>query len=104
MDLPFLQSTFLRLIQGLPLTLQLSFLSVTIGLFFALLLGFAMRSRFLPLAWFARTYVFVFRGTPLLVQLFLIYYGSGSSGRSCRSWTSGGSSAARSIACCWRSR
>jgi octopine/nopaline transport system permease protein len=31
----------------------------------------------LALDWFARAYVFVFRGTPLLVQIFLIYYGLG---------------------------
>jgi octopine/nopaline transport system permease protein len=31
----------------------------------------------LALEWFARAYVFVFRGTPLLVQIFLIYYGLG---------------------------
>ena len=72
MDVVFLQSTFLRLIQGVPLTLQLAFLSVTVGLFFALLLGFAMRARFLPLALTARVYVFVFRGTPLLVQLEIV--------------------------------
>src|SRR3954447_15071236 len=29
------------------------------------------------LSWLARIYVFVFRGTPLLVQIFLIYYGLG---------------------------
>ena len=28
-----------------------------------------------PLDWFAQGYLFVFRGSPLLVQLFLIYYG-----------------------------
>jgi octopine/nopaline transport system permease protein len=31
--------------------------------------------RRIVLDWFARAYVFVFRGTPLLVQIFLIYYG-----------------------------
>jgi octopine/nopaline transport system permease protein len=31
-----------------------------------------------PLEWLARFYVFVFRGTPLLVQLFVIYYGLAS--------------------------
>jgi octopine/nopaline transport system permease protein len=77
MDIPFLQATFLRLIEGVPLTLQLAFLSVSIGLAFALLLGFAMRAKARPLAWIAHAYVFVFRGTPLLVQLFLIYYGLG---------------------------
>jgi octopine/nopaline transport system permease protein len=77
MDFPFLWSTFLRLLEGVPLTLQLAVFAVAIGLVFALLLAFAMRSRFLPLAWLAQAYVFVFRGTPLLVQVFLIYYGLG---------------------------
>jgi octopine/nopaline transport system permease protein len=77
MDFSFLWATFLRLLEGVPLTLQLAVFAVAIGLFFALLLAFAMRSRFLPLAWLAKTYVFVFRGTPLLVQVFLIYYGLG---------------------------
>jgi len=77
MDLPFLWATFLRLLEGLPLTLQLAFVSVLAGLVFALFLGFAMRARFRPLAWLATGYVFVFRGTPLLVQMFLIYYGLG---------------------------
>src|SRR5262249_55505527 len=43
----------------------------------AITLALMMRSRILPAAWLAHSYVFVFRGTPLLVQLFLIYYGLG---------------------------
>ena len=49
------------------------------GMFFGLLLGFGLAlmrlSRFKLLSWTARVYVSFFRGTPLLVQLFLIYYG-----------------------------
>lgn len=49
------------------------------GMFFGLLLGFGlalMRLSTLPvIAWIARIYVSFFRGTPLLVQLFVIYYG-----------------------------
>ncbi|WPP00127.1 cystine ABC transporter permease [Pseudomonas sp. HR96] len=49
------------------------------GMFFGLLLGFAlalMRLSTLPvIGWVARIYVSFFRGTPLLVQLFVIYYG-----------------------------
>ncbi|WP_286975111.1 ABC transporter permease subunit, partial [Pseudomonas sp.] len=49
------------------------------GMFFGLLLGFMfalMRlSRFKVLNWLSRIYVSFFRGTPLLVQLFIIYYG-----------------------------
>lgn len=49
------------------------------GMFFGLLLGFGLAlmrlSRLWPVDWLARVYVSFFRGTPLLVQLFLIYYG-----------------------------
>lgn len=49
------------------------------GMFFGLLLGFALAlmrlSTFRLLSWTSRIYVSFFRGTPLLVQLFMIYYG-----------------------------
>ena len=49
------------------------------GMFFGLVLGFALAlmrlSKVLPLNWLARIYVSFFRGTPLLVQLFIWYYG-----------------------------
>jgi cystine transport system permease protein len=48
-------------------------------MFFGLLLGFGLAlmrlSRFKLVSWLARVYVSFFRGTPLLVQLFVIYYG-----------------------------
>lgn len=49
------------------------------GMFFGLLLGFGLAlmrlSSLKVLSWTARVYVSFFRGTPLLVQLFVIYYG-----------------------------
>ena len=49
------------------------------GMFFGLLLGFGLALMrlygFTALSWLARIYVSFFRGTPLLVQLFMIYYG-----------------------------
>ncbi|MFZ6045733.1 cystine ABC transporter permease [Pseudomonas sp. CR3202] len=49
------------------------------GMFFGLLLGFALALMrlygFTALRWLSRIYVSFFRGTPLLVQLFMIYYG-----------------------------
>ncbi|MHB9798576.1 cystine ABC transporter permease [Pseudomonas sp. MT3] len=49
------------------------------GMFFGLLLGFVLALMrlygFIALSWLARIYVSFFRGTPLLVQLFMIYYG-----------------------------
>jgi len=77
MDLAFLSESFLRLLTGVPVTLKLAGASVACGLVFAVLLALAMRGPIRPLGWLAEAYVFVFRGTPLLVQLFLIYYGLG---------------------------
>ena len=49
------------------------------GMFFGLLIGFGLAlmrlSAIKLLSWTARVYVSFFRGTPLLVQLFMIYYG-----------------------------
>lgn len=63
------------LLKGVPLTLQLAFLSVAAGLFLAVGLAAGRGSRFLVLRAVCKGYLFVFRGTPLLVQLFLLYYG-----------------------------
>jgi octopine/nopaline transport system permease protein len=77
MDWPFLLDTFRQLIKGVPLTLGLAALSLTIGFALAMLVAAANASRLRPLRWLALTHVEMFRGTPLLVQIFLIYYGLG---------------------------
>src|SRR5215831_16189297 len=76
-DLGFLQETFLRLLAGVPLTLQLAATSLSAGFIIALVLSLASRGKGQVLPIFIRSYVAVFRGTPLLVQIFLIYYGLG---------------------------
>lgn len=77
MDLELLQQAVPVLLKGLRVTLVLTFLSVLIG--FKLGLGLAIMrlssNRFI--AGFAKGYSTVFRGTPLLVQIFLFYYGLG---------------------------
>jgi len=75
MDFEFTRDTFLSLIAAVPMTLSLAATSIAFGIVLALLLALARISGILPLDWFARLYLFVFRGTPLLVQIFLIYYG-----------------------------
>jgi len=50
-------------------------ISVIAGLIFALPLGIARASRHFPVRALPYAYIFFFRGTPLLVQLFLVYYG-----------------------------
>jgi arginine/ornithine transport system permease protein len=61
--------------QGVWMTVQLTVLALLLGFAIALPLGLA-RARRVP--WLTRAggaYVYLFRGTPLLVQTFLIYYG-----------------------------
>jgi len=66
-----------KLLSGLPMTLQLSALSVLLGFVLALALALAQQGDRAFIVWPIRAFVSVFRGTPLLVQIFLIYYGLG---------------------------
>ncbi len=77
MELAFIRDTFLALLPGVPVTLKLTLVSFLIGCAAALVLALMRRAPVAPLRWVARAYVFVFRGTPLLVLIFLIYYGMG---------------------------
>lgn len=61
--------------QGLTVTVQLVFLSLLIGLVLAVPLAIGRSSKRLWLKWPIFAYTYVFRGTPLLIQLYLIYYG-----------------------------
>ncbi|HTO19996.1 MAG TPA: ABC transporter permease [Pseudomonas sp.] len=64
-----------RLLDGAVLTLQLVAISVLAGLILALPMGVARASQNLYVRALPYAYIFFFRGTPLLVQLFLVYYG-----------------------------
>ncbi|WNW12403.1 ABC transporter permease [Pseudomonas sp. DTU_2021_1001937_2_SI_NGA_ILE_001] len=64
-----------RLAQGATLTLELVAISVIAGLILAIPLGIARASKLPAVRALPYAYIFFFRGTPLLVQLFLVYYG-----------------------------
>ena len=66
-----------KLLDGLVLTVELIVLSLFLGFFLAIGIALLRLSPYRPLSAFAYAYVFVFRSTPLLVQIFLIYYGLG---------------------------
>lgn len=66
-----------KLLAGAGTTIQLTLLSIALGLLLAVPLALARTSPNKLLNWPAYGFVFYFRGTPLLVQLFLVYYGSG---------------------------
>ncbi|CDF86754.1 ABC transporter permease [Pseudomonas sp. QL9] len=64
-----------KMFEGVQLTLELLAIAVVAGLALAVPLGIARASRH----WYVRAlpyaYIFFFRGTPLLLQLFIVYYG-----------------------------
>jgi arginine/lysine/histidine/glutamine transport system substrate-binding and permease protein len=63
------------LLSGVLVTLQLAFLSVLFGLIIGSLIGIIRLSKIALVRWLARAYIDFFRGTPLLVQIFMIYFG-----------------------------
>ena len=75
--------------QGLLVTVEICAVSLVLGV----LLGFAVallaRLPFAPLRWLLRGYVELWRGTPLLLQLFILYYGGPSLGFTPSSYEAG---------------
>ncbi|MBL4937181.1 amino acid ABC transporter permease [Clostridium sp. YIM B02515] len=63
------------LIKGSITTIELTTITIVLGTALALLIAFTKISRNVFLNSFGSLYTWLFRGTPLLVQLFLIYYG-----------------------------
>jgi len=75
------QSSLLPLLEGaIVYTLPLSLITFVIGLALAVVTALARISTIKPFRWIARFYVSAIRGTPLLVQLFILFYGLGSIG------------------------
>lgn len=62
---------------GITTTLGLLFSSLAIGAVLALVFALALTSRWAVLRWIVGSYTYVIRGTPLLIQVYLIYYGLG---------------------------
>ncbi|ESX87521.1 ABC transporter permease [Mesorhizobium sp. M1148] len=65
-------------LQGLGTTLALVAISMVLGALFSLPVTYARMSKNRYLSVLAYCYVYFFRGTPLLVQVYLVYYGLGS--------------------------
>jgi len=63
------------LLQGAPMTLLISILGMAVAVAFGLALALANLYGPRLVSWAARAYIELFRGTPLLIQLYLIFYG-----------------------------
>ncbi len=73
-DVELIVRSFPLLLAGAAVTIQITALSVGFGLLIGMFVGIARLSKLLPVRAAAAVYVDFIRGTPLLVQIFLIYF------------------------------
>lgn len=72
-----LLSVTLYLLQGFMMTLKIFGVTLLFALPIGLIVSFGSMSRFKPLSLLTRAFVWVIRGSPLMLQLIVIYYGPG---------------------------
>jgi len=77
MDIELMATSLPKLLSAAVVTLKLLSLSLFFGLFIGLLFAILRLNKNPLINKFAYGYSYVFRGTPLLVQIFIIYYGLG---------------------------
>lgn len=69
-----------RLCEGFLLNFKLFSLTLLFALPLGLIIAFGSMSRFKPLAWLIKVFVWIIRGTPLMLQLLIIFLGPGLMG------------------------
>lgn len=89
MDLTLIQRTFPFFLEAAWITVQVSVLALLLGLLVAIVLVAARLSTVFIFRCLARLYISVFRGTPCLVQLFIIYFGGPQIGLELEPFTAG---------------
>ena len=62
------------LLNGAVVTLQVFFIVIILSIPLGIVLAFLMQIKFKPLNWLLTLYVWIMRGTPLLLQLIFVYY------------------------------
>ena len=77
MDFELMVVSFPKLLNAALITLKLLSVSLIIGLFIGLLFAILRLNKNIFINKFAYGYSYLFRGTPLLVQIFIIYFGLG---------------------------
>lgn len=75
--------------KGVVVTIQASALGVLFGSALGIFIGAFRVMPFKPLRWLMATYIYVLRGTPLMIQLFLIYFGLPALGINLEAFTAG---------------
>ena len=89
MNAEFIRVT-LSLLEGFGMTLKIFALTLVFSLPLGLIVSFGSMSRFRPLRWLIRVFVWIIRGTPLMLQLIAIFYMPGFIGKWASSLGGGG--------------
>lgn len=66
-----------ELFDGFGDNLRIFIMTLVLAVPFGLVITFGSMSRFKPLRWLTRTFVWIIRGTPLMLQLFVVLYAPG---------------------------
>ena len=75
MSADYLLSILKPMLEGAQMTVLLFLIAIVLSIPLGFLLTLAVRSKIKPLAWLAHTYIYLMRGTPLLLQLLFICFG-----------------------------
>ncbi|MEA1855466.1 amino acid ABC transporter permease [Cytobacillus sp. OWB-43] len=75
MSLDYIMTLLKPMLEGAQITVLLFIIAIIASIPLGFLLTLAARSKIKPLSWFAHTYIYVMRGTPLLLQLLFICFG-----------------------------
>ena len=73
-DLERLQSLISQLLKGLGVTMQLFAYTLLLALPLGLIVALLRMSKIKPVSWLTQLYILVMRGTPLILQIFTIYF------------------------------
>lgn len=87
------------LFKGIVVTLELSFIGIVAGTFFGFLLGMGRASSHRVLAFVVGAYTDIFRGTPVLVQVFVVFFILPEAGVELDSFTAGALALSNITAC-----
>lgn len=63
-----------KLLEGFWFNIYIFFMTLLLSLPLGLIISFGSMSKFKPLKWLTRTFVWIIRGTPLMLQLFVVLY------------------------------
>jgi polar amino acid transport system permease protein len=65
----------LYILQGAVISLKVYVITIVFAIPLGMLCAMGKLTKITPLRWFLEAYTWIFRGTPLLLQLFFVYYG-----------------------------